>query len=580
MEESVLFVLNTVLNDRFPGAAHRCDAEKLLHSICRSQSPASTREGVKPGQSCLLCLKQLPKRRLPPINEPIGRIAMKLRNTLLVICLVLAASSIACAQGTYPIYGIHFYSDDAAASIQNGKGMWTVEMLYTTDVHNWTTERAKLQNIKNHNFRIILRVDWRWDSCVPPTNDWGNRWQFAQDCKTIATQLGDLCECMIIGNELRDGDAITSDWYTKCFNAHDGNCVYQQVKIARPSLKVGIYAPGGWPGTENLNYWQYVVDHVYKDGNNKPQIDCFPLHGYSGETTLTNINAEDPRYGDELDFKGFVPYMRRIYSTFGASKPVYITETNTYWYFGPWDTNPRYSQDSYRSAWIKEAYQAIDEWDRSNDLKIYALCWYCYQYQCQQGCDQYENSLVRRDDNEMNIARGDYSWVTQYTNVTAGTPGTTLRFQAESYSNSDVTSGRGNANGIEGTDYHDTTTGNSGGVVRGENVDVGVTPDYSVVFVGWTAATEWLRFESLFGGYNYKIKARFARGVSGSSTVRWQVDGVTKGTLYLDDPDDNWNTYSDSALTSSFNIPAGDHIIKMIFDTGNVNIDYFEFVKQ
>lgn len=507
---------------------------------------------------------------------------------VLLLLVSLAAIGVANAQGSYPVYGIHFYSDSVASGpiqIRNGQPMWTVEMYYTQDTKNfdqnrWNQERAKFQNMRNNGFKIILRVDYSWSSTIPPDGDWVERYYFAQHCRTIAQQVGDLIECMIIGNELRDGDPISSGWYAYCFNAYDDNCVYTQVKAVRPNLKVGIYAPGGWPGSENLSFWDNVVANVRKDASGKPQIDCFPLHAYSGASTIYNQAAEDPRYGDECDFRGFVPYMRRIYSIFGASKPVYITETNTYWYFGQWAENPRYSQDSYRSCWLKEAFQAIDEWNRGNDLKICAFCWFVWQYQCIEGCDQWQNALCRTDDPELNMARSDYYWVTSNTWIPAGNPGDNIRIQAENYTNSDTRYGRGMTNGIAGTDYYDTTAGNSGGVYRAEDVDIGVDPYYTTVFVGWTAAGEWLRYESLFGGYNYKLKFRFSRGASGSSKVRVQIDGVTKWTMYLDDSDDNWNTYQESSLGSSVYIAPGDHIIKLIFDQGLVNIDWFEFVRQ
>jgi len=509
-----------------------------------------------------------------------------------LLLLSLAATGIANAQGSYPVYGIHFYSDSASQGslqIQNGRPMWTVELYYTQDTRNWNEtkwqqERAKFQNMRNKNFRIILRVDQSWQLSIPAKEDWVGRYYFAMDCKKIAEKVGDLIECMIIGNEFLESSdpdyPYTPEWYAKVFNAHDDNCVYKQVKSVRPNLKVGIYAPGGWPGSANLSFWDKVVSNVNKDANNLPQIDCFPLHAYSGASTIYNQAAEDPRYGDECDFRGFVPYMRRIYSIFGASKPVYITETNTYWYYGQWAENSRYSQDSYRSCWLKEAFQAIDEWNRGNDLKICAFCWYVWQYQCVENCDQWENALCRTDDWELNQARSDYHWVTYNKWIPAGNPGDNIRIQAENYTNSDTRYGRGMTNGIAGTDYYDTTPGNSGGVDRTEDVDIGVDPYYTTVFVGWTAAGEWLRYESLFGGYNYRLKFRFSRGTSGSSKVRLLVDGVTKWTMYLDDPDDNWNTYHESGLGSSVYIAPGDHILTLVFDQGLVNIDWFELVRQ
>jgi hypothetical protein len=512
-------------------------------------------------------------------------------KSMVVLVLLASMSGSVFAQGNYPIYGIHFFSDSVSQGslqIQNGRPMWTVELLYTQDTHNWDDyrwqqERSKFQNIRNKNFRIILRVDRSWQLSIPAKNDWEGRYYFAMDCKKIAQKLGDLLEAMIIGNEFvtsSDPDyPYTGEWYATVFNAGDDNCVYQQVKSVS-NVKVGIYAPGGWPGSENLDFWDKVVNNVRKDANNKPQIDCFPLHAYSGASTIYDTNAEDPRFGDECDFRGFVPYMRRIYSIFGATKPVYITETNTQWYYGQWATDQRFSQDSYRSCWLKEAFQAIDEWNWGNDLKVCAFCWFVWQYQCVDGCDQHQNALCRTDNWRLNEARSDYYWVTANKWMVPGNPGSNIRIQAENYRNSNTDYGRGTTNGVSGVDYYDTTSGNIMNFFRHEDVDVYVDPYYTTVFVGWTAPGEWLKYESLFGGYNYKLKFRFSRGISGSSKVRLQVDGVTKWTMYLDDPDDNWDTYHESGLGSSVYIAPGDHILTLIFDQGSVNIDWFELVRQ
>lgn len=322
-----------------------------------------------------------------------------------------------------------------------------------------------------------------------------------------------------------------------------------------------------------------MVDHVDPGPDGLPGIDAFALHSYSGASTDADDTVEDPRYADKNGFHSFAKYAERIYQKFGASRPVYITETNNQWFYDRWATDQRYSQDMYRDNWMKEAFQAVDEWNRSNDLKVHALCWYVYQHQCTVGCDQLENSLARTDNPRLNRARQDYAWVTANANITPGDPGSTLRFQAESYTNSDEGYGMGVTNGIAGVDYHDTTSGNAGGALRKENVDIGVTPDYSAVFVGWTAPGEWLRYESLAGGNSYKLQLRFSRGEPGSSKVRVLVDGVSvAGDVWLPSTGD-WNGFSTWTSSGSFFLPAGKHEIKLVFDTGSVNVDYFEFVR-
>lgn len=47
--------------------------------------------------------------------------------------LTLLVSNTAYAAGTDPIYGINFYGTGAENTIKNGKQMWTLEMIYTTE---------------------------------------------------------------------------------------------------------------------------------------------------------------------------------------------------------------------------------------------------------------------------------------------------------------------------------------------------------------------------------------------------------------------------------------------------------------
>jgi hypothetical protein len=497
-----------------------------------------------------------------------------------------AATQAISAIGSYPVYGIGFYGTGAENAIKNGKGMWTVEMIYTQHYTNPAGERAKLQNIVNKGFKVILRLDYDFTATIPLNDDWGGRWAFATTAGRIARDLGDLVDLFVIGNEINPApNNPRADWYTLVFNKQDGNSVYKQIKAARPGARVAIFAPTGWPGDNNLAYWQHIVDNVDRGSDGLPGIDAFAFHAYSGKSTSTENALEDPRFADKINFRSFARYAARVYARFGTSRPIYITETNAQWYWGQWASNQQYSQDVYRDNWIKEAFQSIDEWNRSNDLKVHALCWFVYQHQCTTGCDQYENSLVRTDNPRLARARQDFAWVTANTNIIPGDPGSTLRFQAENYSNSDENLGMGNSNGVSGVDYVDTTAGNTGGGYRNQNVDIQVLPDWSGFFVGWTAPGEWLRYETLAGGYSYKLRVRYSRGAAGASRIHFNVDGVNRsgnidlaGTLNGSGQYD-WNAYNIWTSSTSFALPAGNHEIKLVFDTGSVNIDYFELVR-
>lgn len=510
---------------------------------------------------------------------------------LIALLFILLACSSVLAQGSYPVYGVHFCGPDVE-SVMGGKQGWSLEMLFTNRYSEPEKEWNYIKSIRDRGFRIILRLDYDYGYTVPWSDDGKNtpemRRRFAHQCGKIARDLGDLVDVFVIGNEINPNSPQPSrEWYTQLFNSGDTDCVYDQIKAACPHAKVCIFAPGGWPGKENLEYWEYVVDHVDKDADGKPQIDGFCFHAYSGGSTVYDRTCEDPRFGSKLDFKGFTKYLKMVYEKFGTSREVYITESNTFWYFGKWAEVNLQSEDSYRAGWMREAFQTVDQWNQSNDLKINCLCWYVYHYQVKEGGDQWNNSLRRTDNSRLNQAREDFAWTTKNTNYTPGLPGSNLRFEAENFSNSDEEGGRGLTNGTSGIDYFDTTPGNSGGHYRIEcddkgkqlnNVDIGKLPDGTGYYVGWTQPGEWLRYESMSGGHRYRVRVHYSHEGIGDGKVHFTVDGRRVADVNLPATGSAGRYVTRTGL-ASFYMPQGVHDVRLCFDTSGVNVDWFEFVR-
>lgn len=508
-----------------------------------------------------------------------------------VAFVTLTSATLAFGQGTYPIYGIHFYGTGAENTIKNGKSMWSVEMLYTTNWRAMTTaqkdaERSKLLNIKNKGFKIILRLDYSQAQTVPPLNDWTNRYYFAVDCGSIAQKMSDIVDHYIIGNEMTtapDANCRDALWYAKVFNGHDGNCAYDQIKLYDSTSTVMVGALTAWPyfineiNGNNVDWLATVQSNVDQSGG-KPVIDGYALHAYSGGEyfNVPSSVAEDPRFSDVTGLHSFIQFLKVIYNRHGTGIPVHITETNTYWF------NLGFSCYSYRANWVKEAFQAIDQWNKRSDLKICSFNWFTYSHLgiTDPSSDIWGNALMRTDNGLLNTARSDFSWVTANSNMTPGSSGSTLHFEAENYTNSaewisDV--------GVEGTDYHDTDAANQGGQYRNgavsqNHVDIGRLADWSGFFIGWTANGEWYRYETIAGGRNYKVRVRYARGTSGTGVVRFQVDGTNVASINLA-ATANWDTYT-TANSGTFYMGAGYHTIKMWVDTSPFNVDWFEFIPQ
>lgn len=504
-------------------------------------------------------------------------------------CLGMALGGAVSAASLYagpndPIYGINFYGDSPAVenTIKNGKDMWTLEMIYTQSWYNPAGERQKYLNIKNKGFKIIMRLDYQNGvSSIPPAWDWVGRYNHAQTAGQIAATLGDIVDVWQIGNEMTTQPSPYNDsqWYAYVFNAYDQNCVYDQIHANDPDAIVCIGALTAWPyhvspiEYDNITWLREVQNYVDQQ-NGEPQIDGYCLHSYSGSEYYNDPNSptEDPRFSDVTGLRSFIPFMRTIYEKHGDAVPIYITEANTYWF------NTGFADVSYRANWMQEAFQTVDEWNQCSDMKIHAFCWYTYSNNgiWDPSHDMYGCAMMRTDNALLNQARADFSWVTANTHLVPGSPGSTLRFQAENYTNSaewllDV--------GKAGTDYYDTTSANQGGAYRngnesGGHVDIEALADGSGFAVGWTVAGEWLRYETLAGGREYEFKVRYARGTGGTGRIRVLVDEVSMGDVTLA-PTGGWSNYSE-VTGPTFYMGPGYHYIKIYHLTGDVNLDWFE----
>ncbi len=272
-----------------------------------------------------------------------------------------------------------------------------------------------------------------------------------------------------------------------------------------------------------------------------------------------------------MNFKCFSRFCEYVYTKYGARKPCYITETNTYWLGNPG------AEITYRKNWIKEAFETIDQWNKSNDIKIDALCWYVY-YPEWMGGDQKENALWRTDNDKLNMAREDFSWVTANTNYIPGYPGSTLHFEAENFTN--TAHWETDKNSVENVDYFDTTEGNLGGCYRNEpneKVDIGCLPGGKGYYVGWTEAGEWLRYRTCAGGRDYKIRVRYANAENKSGLIYFTINGSKVADDIVLPPTKSYVSYND-VFSRTFHLPRGVHDIKLNIVAGSVNIDFFEFI--
>ena len=137
---------------------------------------------------------------------------------------------------------------------------------------------------------------------------------------------------------------------------------------------------------------------------------------------------------------------------------------------------------------------------------------------------------------------------------------------------SDLTSARVEAESFQR--FYDTDTAHSGNCGTGP-VDAEVTSDPAGggCHVGWTTAGEWLEYDlNVAEGGNHTFTLRLASGQT-NRTLHLEVDGVNVSGV-ISAPASGWQSFADRTVA---NVPltTGQHVVRVVFDTGAVNFNYF-----
>jgi endo-1,4-beta-D-glucanase Y len=131
-------------------------------------------------------------------------------------------------------------------------------------------------------------------------------------------------------------------------------------------------------------------------------------------------------------------------------------------------------------------------------------------------------------------------------------------------------------NGGNGLAYSDATSGNSGGQLRTDDVDVETTADAGGGYdIGWTAAGEWLKYAvnvSATGKYDFKV--RVASINSGKSFhIEMNGSNVT-GSIAIPNTG-GWQTWQ-TVTVSGVSLNSGSQYMRIYFDTDGFNINYVD----
>lgn len=203
------------------------------------------------------------------------------------------------------------------------------------------------------------------------------------------------CDHFIIGNEPNHSQEwpqqrIYANEYVECYNL-----CYQEIKNVVPSAKIlpAAIAPWNAESGDWLEYFQYILDNI---------VDCdsVTLHTYTHGADPSLIYSEakmgTPYQDRYYNFYAYRDFMDRIPGRF-SDVPVYITETDQN---DPWL--------NVNQGWVRNAYQEIDNWNKTHAQKIQCLSLYRWQYDQWEikGRDNVILDFLAAQENEYTIGDG------------------------------------------------------------------------------------------------------------------------------------------------------------------------------
>jgi len=126
--------------------------------------------------------------------------------------------------------------------------------------------------------------------------------------------------------------------------------------------------------------------------------------------------------------------------------------------------------------------------------------------------------------------------------------------------------------------FYDTSPGNQGNTVCGtSDLDTELTadPTYGKCNVGWTTPGEWMQYDFTVDSEDeYVVTLRIATGNSGTF-MHLELDGVDVSGP-VPGPGIGWQAFVDEPVPGVV-LSAGAHSARLVFDTGDINVNYLKF---
>lgn len=132
--------------------------------------------------------------------------------------------------------------------------------------------------------------------------------------------------------------------------------------------------------------------------------------------------------------------------------------------------------------------------------------------------------------------------------------------------------------GGEGVSYHEANSnGNEGGATfRDDQVDIEISEDVSGEYnIGYSLQSEWLNYTiNASSNDNYEIEFRIATEGTGKS-IHLEIDDNNIGEIEIPETG-GWQSWQTITM-SNISISTGKHILKVVFDSDYINLNWMNF---
>ena len=127
--------------------------------------------------------------------------------------------------------------------------------------------------------------------------------------------------------------------------------------------------------------------------------------------------------------------------------------------------------------------------------------------------------------------------------------------------------------------YSDNDVGNNGGVYRSDDVDIQAATDGSgALYIGYIRTGEWLEYTvNVAAAGTYDLDLRVARSNPDSRTMHVEVNGEDVTGVITIPSTGGWQTWT-TVTVNDVTLAAGEQVLRLAFDSGYYNLDWFELI--